>query len=100
MKTVIMTLSAAVLIAAAPAALARNAPHQHHQVFKQRPQVVYGYAPWRVMQANGVRMGYGAYGYAPSAPKDYTYDNSRNGGGGGGGGVGGGGGGGGGGSGM
>ena len=88
MKTVIMTLSVAVLIAAAPAVLARNASHQHHQVFKKRPQVVYGYAPWRVMHANGVRTGYGASGYAPSAPKDYTYENSRNAGGGGGGGGG------------
>ena len=85
MKTVIMTLSAAVLVAAAPAVLARNAPHQHHQVFKKRPQVVYGYAPW---QANSVRTSYGTSGYAPSAPKDYTYDNSRNAGGGGGGGSG------------
>ena len=89
MKTVIMTLSAAFLVAAAPAVLARNAPHQHHQVFKKRPQVVYGYAPWRVMQPNGVRTSNGASGYAPSAPKDYTYDNSRNAGGGGGGGGGG-----------
>jgi hypothetical protein len=38
-----------------------------------------------------VKTGYpGASGYAPSAPKDYTYDNSRNAGGGGGGGGGGG----------
>ena len=87
MKTVIMTLSAAVLVAAAPVVLARNAPHQHRQVFKKHPQVVYGYAPWRVMHANGVRTGYGASGYAPSAPKDYTYDNSRNAGGGGGSGM-------------
>src|SRR5262249_28865507 len=89
MKTVIMTLSAAVLIAAAATVLARNAPHQHHQVFKKRPQLVHGDAPWRVMHTNGVRTGYAASGFAPSAPKDYTYDNSGNAGGGGGGGGGG-----------
>jgi uncharacterized membrane protein YgcG len=83
MKTVILTLSAAVLIAAAPGVLARHDPHQHHQALKKRPQVVYGYAPWR------------GYGYAPSAPKDNAYndDASRNAGGGAGGGGGGGGGG-------
>jgi hypothetical protein len=80
------TLSAAVLIAAAPTVLARNAPHQHRHVFKKRPQFVHGYAPWRVMHTNGVTTGYAASGFAPSAPKDYTYDNSRNAGGGGGGG--------------
>ena len=86
MKTVIMTLSAAVLIAAAPAVNAGNATVHHHQAFKKRPQVVYGYAPSRVTHASGARTGYGASDYAPGAPKDYTYENSRNGGGGGGGG--------------
>jgi hypothetical protein len=94
-KTAIIALFAAILIATAPAVLARNvpsnAPHQHHQVSKRHAPNISGYAPWRVMHANGVNTGYqGTYGYAPSAPKDYTYDNSRNAGGGGGGGGGGG----------
>ena len=51
---------------------------QQHRVFKKRPQVVTGYAPWRVVHAKGVKTGYpGASSYPPSAPKDYTYDNSR-----------------------
>ncbi|OAF12040.1 hypothetical protein [Bradyrhizobium neotropicale] len=96
MKTAIVTLSATILIAAAPAVLAKNvpskAPHQH-QVSKKHPASIYGYAPWRVMRANGMMTGYpGAFGgYAPgSGPKDYTIENSRNAGGGGGGGGGGG----------
>ena len=90
MKTAIITLSVAILMATAPAVLARNelskAPHQHHQVSKKHPPKISGHAPWRVMHDNGVKTGYpGAWGYAPGAPKDYTYDNSRNAGGGGGG---------------
>jgi len=89
-KTTIIALSAAALIAAAPALLAQNvsskARDQHHQVSKKHSQGVSGYAPWRVMHANGVKTGYPGAS-PPSAPKDYTYDNSRNGGGGGGGGM-------------
>jgi uncharacterized protein YukJ len=84
-KTAIVTLSAAILIAAAPAVLARNASSKapHQQVSKKHS----GYAPWRGMHANSVKVGNpGASGNAPSAPKDYTYENSRNAGGGGGGG--------------
>ena len=93
MKTAIIALSAAALIAAAPAVFAQNVssrtPAQHHKIFKKRPAVVSGYAPWRVVHAKGVKTGYpGAFGYAPSAPKDYTYELSRIGGGGGGGGGG------------
>jgi hypothetical protein len=92
-KTAIITLSVAVLVAAAPVVLARNvsskASHHHHQVSKKHPPSISSYAPWRVIHANGEKTGYaGASGYAPSASKDYTYDNSRNGGGGGGGGGG------------
>jgi hypothetical protein len=95
MKTMIIVLSVAALIAAPPAALAQNVssktPDQQHKVFKKRPQVVTGYAPWRVAHTKGVKTGYpGASSYPASAPKDYTYDNSRNAGGGGGGGGGGG----------
>jgi hypothetical protein len=91
-KTTIIALSAAALIAAAPAVLAQNVssktPGQQHKVFK-KPQVVTDYAPWRALHAKGVKTGYsGASSYPPSAPKDYTYDNSRNAGGGGGGGGG------------
>jgi hypothetical protein len=89
MKTTIVALSAAALIAAAPAVLAQNVsskePDQHHKVFKKRPKVVSGYAPWHAVHAKSVKMGYpGAFGYAPIAPKDYTYELSRIGGGGGG----------------
>jgi hypothetical protein len=87
----IIALSAAALIAAAPVVLAKNVSSktlsQQHIVFKKRPQVVTGYAPWLVVHATGAKTGYsGASSYPPSGPKDYTYDNSRNGGGGGGGG--------------
>ncbi|WP_024518893.1 hypothetical protein [Bradyrhizobium sp. Tv2a-2] len=91
MKSTILALSAAALIAAAPAVLAQNVssktPDRHHKVLKKHPTIVSGYAPWRVVHARDVKTGYpGAFGYAPSAPKDYTYDNSRQAGGGGGGG--------------
>ena len=95
MKATTIALFAAVLITAAPAALAQNVstktPH-HHKVFKKHPQVVTGYAPWQVMHAtNGARTGYpGASRYAPSAPEGYTNDASKNAGGGAGGGGGGG----------
>ena len=93
MRTTIIAFSAAALIAATPAVLAQNlssrTPGQQHKVFKKRPQVVSGYAPWHAVHAKSVKMGYpGAFGYAPSAPKDYTYELSRIGGGGGGGGGG------------
>jgi uncharacterized membrane protein YgcG len=105
MKTAISTLSAAILIATAPAVLAgnvsRKAPHHQRQISKKHSPNIYGYAPRRVMPASVVKTGYpGTFGYAPSP---YTYDNGRRvggGGAGGGGSGGGGGGGGGGGSGM
>ena len=79
----IIALSAAVLVAAAPAAFARNAsneaPHQHHQVSNSAR------TPCRYLQLRFVacdarqRREDGLSGsYAPSAPKDYTYDSSRN----------------------
>ncbi len=91
MKTMIIALSAAALIAAAPAVLAQNVsgktPSQQHKVFK-RPQIVTDYAPWHVVHAKDMKTGYpAASSYPPNAPKDYTYNNSRNGGGGGGGGM-------------
>jgi hypothetical protein len=89
-RTPTITLSAAILIAAAPAVLAGNAssktPHQHH-LLKKHSWSVSGHAGW--MHDNGVMTGYpGIPGYAPGARKDYNYENSRNAGGGGGGGSG------------
>jgi hypothetical protein len=88
-KTAIIALSAAALIAAATV-LARNAAsetsHQYHQVSKKHAAHMSSYTRWRVMHADGEKASYpGASGYAPNAPKDYIYDNSRNAGGGGGG---------------
>ena len=62
MKTTIIALSAAALIAAAPGVLAQNVssktPDQQHKVTKKRPQVFSGYAPWRVVHAKGAKTGY------------------------------------------
>jgi hypothetical protein len=55
----------------------------HHASGKHHRVVSAGHAPRHAMHAKGYP---GAFGYAPSGPKDYTYDNSRNAGGGGGGG--------------
>jgi hypothetical protein len=93
MKTAIIALSAAVLIATAPAVLAQNVssktPDQRHHASKKHPWVVSGYAPRHAMHAKGFKTGYPrAFGYAPGAPKDYTYEISGIGGGGAGGGGG------------
>lgn len=94
MKTAIITVFAAALIAAAPTVYARDAstktPRVHHIVSKQRHAGFSSYAQWRVMHPNGVATGYpGAFGYAPREPHDYTLESSRQAGGGGGGGGGG-----------
>jgi hypothetical protein len=99
-KTAIIALSAAALIAAAPAVYARDAsirtPRVQHNISKQHVSKklhpgVSTYALRPEMQSTGWMRSYpGAFGYAPGAPKDYTYENSRNAGGGGGGGGGGG----------
>jgi hypothetical protein len=91
MRTTIVALCAAALIAVAPAVLAQQisskTPGQQHKVLKKRPHVV-GYVPWHTVHAQGAKIGYpGAFGYAPSQPKDYTIENSRQAGGGGGGGM-------------
>ena len=70
MKTTIIALSAAALIAAAPAVLARGVPGKtpglQHKVSKKHHLGVSGYAPLREMQAKGSKKGYpGAFGYAP-----------------------------------
>lgn len=92
MKTAIIALSAATLIAA-PAVLARNAsnraPDQHRQVSKKHLRTIWGYASGGAMHGRRVDTGYpGAFGYAPGEPKDYSLENSRQAGGGGGGGGG------------
>jgi len=87
MKTAITALC--VLIVAAPAVLARNVSSKapgHHAASKHHRVILGGYAPKHAMPARGTP---GAFGYAPSEPKDYTYDISRSAGGGGGGGGGG-----------
>jgi hypothetical protein len=90
-RTTIIALSAAAVIAAAPGVLAQNVssktPDKQHHASKKHPRVVSAYAPGRAMHAKGLKTGYpGASGYTPSDPKDYVYENSRQAGGGGGGG--------------
>ena len=95
MKTTIIALSAAALIAAAPAVLARGVPGKtpglQHKVSKKHHLGVSGYAPLREMQAKGSKKGYpGAFGYAPGESTGLNRDleASRQAGGGGGGGSG------------
>jgi hypothetical protein len=70
-KTTIIALSAAALIAAAPAVLAQGGPSKtpglQHKVSKKHHPGVSGYAPLREKQAKGSKKGYpGAFGYAPA----------------------------------
>ena len=95
MKTTIIALSAAALIAAAPAVLAQSVPSKtpglQHKVSRKHHTGVSGYAPLREMQAKGWKRGYpGAFSYAPSEPGgvDKETELSRKAGGGGGGGSG------------
>ena len=90
MKTTIVALAAAALVAATPDVLAQNVsskvPNRQHQISEKRPHVASGYAPGRVVHAKGMKTGYpGPFGYSPAEPKDYTYESSRQAGGGGGG---------------
>jgi hypothetical protein len=91
-RTAIIALSAAALIAAsgvAAQAASSKSPRVQHDASRKLHPVVSDDTPWRVMHARGAKTGYpAASGYAPSAPKDYTSENSRNAGGGGGGGSG------------
>ena len=93
MKTTIIALSAAALIAAAPAVLAQGVPSKtpglQHKVSKKHHAGVSGYAPLREMQAKGSKKGYPeAFGYAPGNVLDRETEMSRQAGGGGGGGSG------------
>jgi hypothetical protein len=92
-KTTIIALSVTALISAAPAVLAQGASSKsaglQHKVSKKHPPAVSGHAPRSGMQANGWKRTYpGAFGYAPSEPRDYLTEMSRQAGGGGGGGGG------------
>jgi hypothetical protein len=100
MKTMIVALSAAALIAAAPAVVAQGAPSKipsaQHKISKQRHPNPSGYAVRREMEATAWRTGYPrAFGYAPAEPggshRDMTDISPFAGGGAGGGGSGGGG---------
>jgi hypothetical protein len=89
-KTTIIALSAAALMATAPVVLAQGVPSKtpglHHHASKKHHT---GYAPLREMQARGLKMGYPkASGYAPSEVLDRETEMSRTAGGGGGGGSG------------
>jgi hypothetical protein len=93
-KTAIIALAAAALIAAAPAVLAQGVPSKspglQHKVSKKHHAGVSGYAPLRQMQARGSKQGYpAAFGYAPGASGiDRETEMTRQAGGGGGGGGG------------
>ena len=93
--TIIITLSAAALIAAAPAVFAQGAPSKtpglQHKVSKKKHSgvSVSVYTPLREMQARGSRNVYPrAFGYAPGEVLDRETEISRQAGGGGGGGSG------------
>ncbi|WP_445218106.1 hypothetical protein ACKWRH_40485 [Bradyrhizobium sp. Pa8] len=91
MKTTIIALSAAALIAAAPAALAQDVPEKvlglQYKISKKHHRGVSGYAPLREIQTMGSKKGYsGAFGYAANQPSrlDRNLEASRQAGGGGG----------------
>lgn len=89
MKTTIIALSAAALVAAAPAALAQGVPGKtpglQHKVSKKHHPGISGYSQMREMQAKGPKTGYpGASGYA-SDERSRFLESVRQGGGGGGG---------------
>ena len=74
MRTTIIALSAAALIAAAPAVLAQGVagktPGLQHKISKKHHPGISGYAQLRGMQAKGSKKGYpGAFGYAPVEPR-------------------------------
>ena len=90
MKTTIIALSAAALIAAAPTVLARDVPSktlgQKHKGFKKNRPGVFVYAPLGEMQARGPKNVYPpALGYARGEVLDRETEITRQAGGGGGG---------------
>jgi hypothetical protein len=87
-KTMIIALSAAALITAVPVGFAQSSetPALQHKLLKKRSAGLAGHQ----MKARASNKGYpGAFGYAPSEPRDYVIEMSRQAGGGGGGGGGG-----------
>jgi Ni/Co efflux regulator RcnB len=95
-KTIVIALFAAAVVAAAPAVLARSAVKQtarhemHHKLSKRRHPHVSEYASKHKMRAKGVKRSYpGGLGGARVEPRDYSTGASSNAGGGGGGGGGG-----------
>ena len=77
MKTTIIALSVAALIAATPAVPAQSVPGkapglQQHKVSKKHHAGASGHARPREVQARGAAKGYpGAFGYAPGEPRGY-----------------------------
>jgi hypothetical protein len=93
-KTTIIALSAAALIAAAPALFAQGVPSKtpglQHKVSKKHHLGVTGYAPQRDLRAKSSKKGDpGSFGYAPGEVLDKETEITRKAGGGGGGGGGG-----------
>lgn len=93
MKAMIIALSAAALVAAAPPALAQDVPGKtlarQHKVSKKHHSGVSGYAQMRNMQAKGSKIGDpGTPGYAPDERSRFLESVRQGGGGGGGGGSG------------
>jgi hypothetical protein len=89
MKTTIIALSAAALVAAAPATFAQGVPGKtpglQHKVSKKHHPGISCYSQMREMQAKGSKTGYpGASGYA-SDERSRFLESVRQGGGGGGG---------------
>jgi hypothetical protein len=87
MKTTIIALSAAALIASAPAVFAQGVPGKtaglQHKVSKKHHPAVSGYAPLR--DAKGSKKDYPrAFGYAPNEVLDRETEITRKAGGGGG----------------
>ena len=87
MKTTIVALSAAALIAAAPDVFAQGvsskSPGPQHKVSKKHHPGVSGYAPPREMHANGSKKGYPQnFGYTPNEVLDRETEITRKAGGG------------------
>ena len=86
--TIIIALSAAALIAAAPAVFARDVPGKtpglHHKISGKKHSGVSVYAPRHEMRARGPKNVYPrAFGYAPGEVLDRETEMSRQAGGGG-----------------
>ena len=88
MKATFIALSAAALIAAAPASFARNAssktPDLQHQISKKHIRTTSTYTSRHATHAKNLKAGYpAAFSYSPSEAKDWELESSRHAGGGG-----------------